>query len=1354
MEDDRNIGARDEQEQRRLVETACEVWTRRLVDHSRNNTLLFFRHLKIGTLDLTQLTSITGDLLSGKRITLDQMVKAFAGLMADEEEEEKIKTETRRRMIAVQRKALTNSEERGLDTLFLAAGLATWPTIDAGRPHNAPVLLLPIKIDQRGQGGALSLQSAGEPQPNIVLHYVLEQNHHISIDPVALIQASTSETDQGWQADPGAAFDYLENAAAELSGFRIKRAFALGNFQFAKMAIVEDLRKNREHLIQHPIIAAIANHAPSREALASQGKDVDPRSLDETPPNEEHLVLDADSSQQTAIATICSGRSGVIQGPPGTGKSQTIANLIAELAARGRRVLFVAEKRAALDAVLKRLKEVDLGHLTLDLHGASISRKAVMGRIKDALQAIRESTPPAIGDGLELLEDRRRRLNGHAERVNKQQGPLSKSIFDLQGELLRATESAQTSVRLRDDTLSRISKYGVNEYRSLLNEASSHHEFFLGTSSSGWNEARVETGEAVRDLLEKIRGVIFETLPEANQCTSSLGTSLGIDPCKRIDEYIRIAGVLEDLTRFCDRYSFGIFDEPTIEDAAQQLKDGTTNWWWTIFKMIFSAEFRGARNTFRRHRNEPAKSKVLSTEAEDACRILREWAEMELTPNTPFLSDEAANYVSAIRKLESELDHLSSALPSLLYDGTIDLLYNTIEQLVREEATAYALPRIYELRKLMQEAGLSGLTEDLRRNPCPPEMWGARLDFVFHRSALDAILVESPELAAFEGSHHSRQVSEFAGLDRRHLDVAAARIKRLHGERAIAAMNQHPEQRDLVNREANKSSRHISMRRLLAEAPDVLTRVAPCWVASPLSVSQLLDSGSKHFDVVIFDEASQILPEDAITAIMRGEQVVVAGDRHQLPPTTFFAGIADEGEEEEELEAISGFESLLDSLSSFLPNWLLEWHYRSQDERLIAFSNAQIYDGRLITFPGTLGDGVISHNEIPFVRGVASQEESASAEVEKVVELVIQHAEKNQDLEGKDQKSLGVITMGIRHANRLQAALDRALEDRPDLLEFFSMEGAERFFVKNLETVQGDERDAIILSIGYGKTPEGDLPHRFGPLTQDVGYRRLNVAITRAKSQMAVVSSFSHYEVNLERSGSRGVQLLKAYLEYAASGGKDMQLNTGGTGVPLNAFEADIKDALDAEGIHILPQYGASRYRIDLVATDPDDTTRPILAIECDGASYHSSATARERDRLRQEHLMRLGWRFHRIWSTDWFNHREDEIKRAVAAFEDAVTRDAPPPPEPVQTPQPIRENENGRGPAPHLPRRESITDYNVFELIRLAQWAMSDARLRTDEELIEDMFQQLPFTRRGPRIRRCLQSSINRANRMTREAS
>jgi very-short-patch-repair endonuclease len=642
--------------------------------------------------------------------------------------------------------------------------------------------------------------------------------------------------------------------------------------------------------------------------------------------------------------------------------------------------------------------------------------------------------------------------------------------------------------------------------------------------------------------------------------------------------------------------------------------------------------------------------------------------------------------------------------------------------------------------------------DDLRDNSVITDQWLARFEYIWLCSSLEQAFATDPGLASFTGRTHEQIVAEFVRLDKERIRIAAARVRRLHAERAIDAMNEHFEQANLVRAEARKKSRHIPLRELLARAPDVLTRLAPCWVASPLSVSQLLDGGRRHFDLVVFDEASQILQEEAVPSLYRAAQVVVAGDRHQLPPTTFFA-TAVEGEDEvfeddpeaqEALaaatSAIGGFESLLGTLEAFLPNWLLEWHYRSEDERLITFSNTLIYGGRLVTFPSARGEEAIRHILIPHDAALGGQEESASREVDEVVRQVLEDAEK------RPQESLGVITMGIRHANRVQAALDRALELRPDLSDFFSLGRDERFFVKNLETVQGDERDAIVLSIGYGKTQNGDLPHRFGPLTQEAGYRRLNVAVTRAKRRMCVISSFSHHEIDLNRSGSRGVQLLKAYLEFAATGGRRMAEEEHADEVGLNAFEADVRDALASKGITLRAQFGASRYRIDLVAMHPRRAGRPVLAIECDGASYHSSATARDRDRLRQAHLQRLGWHFHRIWSTDWFYSREQETARAVSAYEEAVRRAdlldasdehtpgaglaAPP------TEVPQQSTARQRSPQPLVPVRETIEQYSDRELRQIAEWIASDGLLRTDEELIRDIFETLPFKRLGGRIR------------------
>jgi very-short-patch-repair endonuclease len=570
-------------------------------------------------------------------------------------------------------------------------------------------------------------------------------------------------------------------------------------------------------------------------------------------------------------------------------------------------------------------------------------------------------------------------------------------------------------------------------------------------------------------------------------------------------------------------------------------------------------------------------------------------------------------------------------------------------------------------------------------------------------------------------------------------------VRRAHAEHAVAAMNKFPDQESVIRSEAAKSRRHKPLRRVFVEAKDVLTAVCPCWMASPLSVCQLIGA-TGIFDYVIFDEASQVLPEDAIPSILRGKHVIVAGDNKQLPPTTFFA--AAEEEDDSEVDA-TGYESLLDMMIPFVRGFHLNWHYRSRDESLIAFSNHQMYDDRLVTFPGPGTNGAISHVHVDYIPTSDGQEDSSGGEVEKVVELVLQHARATPGL------TLGVITMGIKHANRIQGALDRELNGSSELSEFFDTGRQERFFVKNLERVQGDERDVIIISVGYGKDRAGNLPLRFGPILSAGGRRRLNVAATRAKQRVILVSSFLYSDINSTqvRPGT-GLEFLKSYIEYASSGGR-LLLNGELTTEPMNDFETDVYDALSSKGIDMVPQLGCSKFRIDLAACHPTAPGKYVLAIECDGATYHSSYTARDRDRLRQQQLEKLGWTFHRIWSTDWFLRRDEEIDRAVRAFHTAVEKgnradnevslklpaadSAPPPPVPT-TPAGKRSS-----PTAPISVRESIGEYSASELQNLLCWVKSDGKLRTNEELVDEMFEALPFSRRGSKIEAALQRTIAR---------
>jgi hypothetical protein len=499
------------------------------------------------------------------------------------------------------------------------------------------------------------------------------------------------------------------------------------------------------------------------------------------------------------------------------------------------------------------------------------------------------------------------------------------------------------------------------------------------------------------------------------------------------------------------------------------------------------------------------------------------------------------------------------------------------------------------------------------------------------------------------------------------------------GRRLREVLDDHPEQEALVRTEAGKSRRHRPLRELMPRAGQTLTAIKPCWAMSPLVVASVLPPG-QWFDVVIFDEASQIPPAQAVSAISRATQVVVAGDEHQLPPSSFsIAAVDEDGAADAAAGSLAGrSESILEVLSAALPIRRLTWHYRSLDERLVSFANAQMYDGALVTFPGTNDETVV---RLEVVDGSAPVQpgleaiESTRAEVDRVVQLVLSHART------RPNETLGVIALGVTHATRIDDALRGALSDGrgTGLGDYFDQNRAERFFVKSLDRVQGDERDAIILSIGYGKTPHGRVLHRFGALNLDGGERHLNVAITRARRRMTVVSSFTAADLDPDRLKTRGALMLRDFLLYAAQGGDepapqppisaeqggpDAGVHPQGPRTQLDPLVADLAFRLRAEGLVVHTGYGTSAQRLDLAVEDPQRPGRVLVAVETDGVRYAAMLSTRDRDRLRVEQLRRLGWEHVRVWSTDLFRDPARDVARVVAAVRSAsAARPADPQP-------------------------------------------------------------------------------------------
>ena len=1321
------------------VERVREGWIRRLIDLSRRNNLLYYRELKRGTLDFSDCNSkALKELLTGKTVPLIRLLPQAEELKAAAQVQ------------GIRRRALANLEEKGLETLFLALGMATWTPTDGGRPPEAAVLLVPIHVDARG---AIKLKRSGEVQVNPVLLHVLETEYGCQVTPEHLLGEAES-VGEDESPDLEAVYSELTKAASEVKGFEIKTRAVLSNFSFQKMAMVRDLRDRLSEMVANDMISAIAGDLRARQNVRGTTQNIDLRELDRISPDNEFLVFDADSSQQQVIHAALAGRNGVIQGPPGTGKSQTIANLIATLAASGQRILFVAEKRAALEVVKTRLEQKGLGHLLLDLHGAAISRREVLQQVAESLTLVRNISPADIGNLHQRFVDRRKRLNDHVARLHDKRKPSDKSIYEIQAELLlQFSESERINIRFRGVELNRLSAQKADTVAEGLGQISRGElaSLFLGDHPSPWMTAKLLSKDAAWKAYDVVLRIATVHLPAFFKCLETLK----LEPPISLNKARQLIAFIEDIEKTLFLYSEDIFKQD-LEKQVTALSPLRNGFIAESLALLFDSNFKNVLSTLKKLLKAGETSNgQLFQEVTKASEQLSHWRSLSRSASVPcqVTSLSAARY-----NLKVLLTDLELIEPDLGQGNLSQLPLQNLKELFNELAADLNIPllvaRLKEIERAIEQCGASSIITEFRRQKSQPSLWSKQFKYAWFASCLDQARAQDSALTVFNRETHEQLIEEFRALDQERVKISSNRVRRAHAERAIAAMNAYPEQEALVRREAAKKARHLPLRKLLADAPDVLTSISPCWMASPLSVSQLLDADRRYFDVVIFDEASQVLPEDAVPALLRTERAIVAGDKYQLPPTTFFAGGLDEEEEAESPSPVEGLESLLDLMSSFLETWELLWHYRSRDEALIAFSNRHIYNDRLITFPSPGGAPSISHVLVSCISGQDGQEESASREVQRVVELVLQHATEQPN------ETLGVITMGIKHAQRIEAALDAALGERPELAAFFEESRPERFFVKNLERVQGDERDAILLSVGYGKDRSGRLVYRFGPLLTKGGERRLNVAVTRARQRMTLVSSFDHHDMDPNRSSSRGVELLRLYIQYAASEGKILG-ETEQSGVPLNPFEKDIYDALTGKGISLLPQWGVSSYRIDMVAQHPQQPGRFVLAIECDGASYHSLPTARDRDRLRQQQLKALGWRFHRIWSTDWFMRREKEIQRAVDAYEAAVKyahqvdaqKNKPIKPVP-QTAQPftsqsltpeINSPTALRGTRPNVPKRSKIDDYTQTELMSLIRWILSDGCLRTDEEILKVMLPELGFKRRGARIDQAVFAAIER---------
>ncbi len=1326
-------------DRRRVTLTrAVKAWTDQLIDLSGRNQLLYYRTLARGTLDLRHASAPSVAAL------MSQMPVRLSQLYGSDDTDD---YDAVARARTIYGKARAHFEERGIDTLFLALGLATWRATTSAATPAAPVLLRPLRLTPRGAARAdFDVRVHGDWQVNETLLHLLRSEFATMIDADELLGALDASSDA--DIDPAALFAQLSDAAADVPDFAVRDNTIVGTFAYTKLPMVTDLRDNVDRLAAHDVIAAIAGVEGAQQALRQlRAHEVDPRRPDRTPPEDEYLILDADASQQAAINAALDGQPLIIQGPPGTGKSQTIANLISALAANGRRVLFVAEKRAAIEAVTARLGRVGLSDLVMDLHGGVTSRQELAGELGATLDRI--GRVPAA-DHAELhheLLTSRRALTGHAVAVHEVRPPWDVSLFTINERLLGLPADAQTPLRLAGSQLDDLNAQTAREARDALTEWVRLCEPLI-CQQSAWTGAVVTTRSDARAALELVTTLAHTTAPAAVAHLERLLSETDLPPPPTIDAWAQPLSLLRGFAETAARFDARVFDLD-LGGLLSALRPAVAGWPRRAAATLFDKSFRAARQTLLGCWT--GESKPSTRQLRDAAVAARDqfdqWRQLGGTgpPQPSDIDGALAAYDTLMQQLGALNAHMGRR------DLTVrphSKLRVDLDALLADQIMLFRLPRVFELEAWLADHHLAPLLRALSEGEVDGQHAGVVFDHMWLMSIRMTITAQDPRLSDFDGALLHDHAERFRAADRRHVDVTAARVLRAVAEHATRVRDRHGDQDDLIARQVRRKRGHLPLRALFEQAPDVLTALRPCWAMSPLVVSQTLPA-APLFDVVIFDEASQVLPADAVPALLRAPQAVVAGDRHQLPPTRFFD--TDTGETDDDAEADAGgltigFESILDVLDTLLRSYLLTWHYRSRAEPLIAFANHHIYDGRLITFPGANTPDCLRHELVRQRPGAVTDTRSNDVEVRRVVDLMLDHARR------RSAESLGVIALGRHHADRVEAALrDRlAAEGDRELERFFDDNATERAFVKNLERVQGDERDAIILTIGYGKGSDGQLRYHFGPLVTDGGERRLNVAMTRARRRLTVVSSFAHADMHAGRSAAAGVTLLRRYLHYVESGGQP--IDHGQTGNAVDALAADIVEHLEHIGLPATAGYGASALRVDVALAHPEDPEQMVLAVEADGAGYRRAPTTRDRDRLRRDVLERLGWRHHRVWSTDWCADPVTQAHQIAMAYDEAcrdldapARRDAAgdddgaPAPE---APVPVTPVRHGRRPVirPGAP----ITQYSQDELVGLVRWVTSDTLLRTEEQLIDELMGELGYQRRGPRIVEALTAAIH----------
>ena len=1250
--------------------------------------------------------------------------------------------ELRKKLYSLQNKSRTVFEEQGYPTLYLALGFVQWTENESSKQLKAPLLLLPVDLERQKIKENYTLRWTGE-------------------DPVVSLSLSAKFAEQGIElpdlghpdtaAEVGAFFDSVEETIKS-KGWTLCPEIVLDLFSFKKYVMFKDLDPaswGEDFSIEdNPLIDSIFNptEAPAETADLLQT-------------GECFNIVDADSSQLAVIREAKAGKNLVVEGPPGTGKSQTIANMIAEMLAAGKTVLFVSEKMAALEVVKRRLDGAGLSRFCLELHSQTAKKVEFIRELERCIQ--HPTSPAAEVCDTTKIDALKTELSGYCSELREPIGACGFSPYDLFGirEQYRyefESSPGRQNYRLPNVAVENASAITPEDYQAAVSALADIESYLPSIlkdgetlSSHPWAETRPgmilpsdrdeihDLTVAYRDGVERLvcamRAVsdaagiplphsetdiplmmeICRSLTSEFTATPEILSNRLWDNTEAVDRLIsRMKKLSETRRKLLGIFTPEIFDRNPARLYSEFMKYSEKN----VISKLFSGDFKRLKEELRSYYGGslPTDAVILS-DLKEARNYLTDrdgWLSEERSYRSLFepvwdgedtdasVLFEYRNWVLAIRTMIAE-GLITEQTVMHIADGTLgpDVMAGLFAEL---EAAAKAHSE--ESALLFERLGIDEVSEDItfaqmRRTA---DVWITEIDRLeewskflsyaevcagtaaaqilplimtdkidhdalipaFLTGYADALLKEAyqqrPILAHFSQMPHEQKIAAFREFD---LQMVSSNAKRLvqildgNIPELFTGASRESEMGVLTG-EFNRKRGHMSIRSLMTKSGSLIQKIKPCFMMSPLSVAQYLDPRSVMFDIIIFDEASQVKPEDALGALMRGRQLVVMGDSRQLPPTTFFDQIGGEesDDEEESTAGITDMESLLHVCKQSFVTKRLRWHYRSRHESLIAVSNAEFYDGTLQVFPSPMHDtedvglSFVHVEDSVYERGKAGVNRG---EAKAVAEAVIDYYRRFPN------KTLGVATFSTKQQELIRREVDLLLRDNPDVESLMRPENGEHFFVKNLETVQGDERDTMLISIGYGFDENHRLSRNFGPLNQTGGERRLNVLITRARERCVVFANFRGYDLPVESDTPDGVAALSAFLTYAEtrnaaplSAGEDISPDVA------DLFPETVARMLEDNGYTVARNVGCAGFRIDLAVLHPETEGVYMAGILCDGPFYWSAEDARDRDRLRGQVLEGLGWNLIRIWSPEWFQHPASCTKVLLDFLVDAAKKE------------------------------------------------------------------------------------------------